>query len=177
MRTKPIPEVRLGQSWAIRDDRYEGWRYVTVDQVDDDYAHVVPRARNGRRSRIALRSFRLSRFTMCGYDGPGVLPAYTGSVANACGNCPPKSRILPLERELSVGFGAVSVIRDGEIRWQGDAYQTRRESKRKRVAHAELWARETPGDWRLRFETMLSEELYQRQPHGWVLVWRGFGFA
>jgi hypothetical protein len=167
---KAVVDVAPGQSWAIRDDRYEGWRYVTVEKVDDGHAHVKP-TRGSRRSSIQLKSFRRSRFSFCGHDGPGILPAYTGSVANACGNCPPKSRILPLERSLSVGFGMVTVTRDDAHVWSGSSWTN------KRVAHFELKARETPGDWRIRIDGMLSEELYQRQPDGWVLVWRGFGFA
>lgn len=175
--TTTAPAVEPGQSWAIRDDRYEGWRYVRVDRVEGEHAYLTPRARKGRPSRIRLRAFRSKRFTMCGHDGPGVLPAYTGSVANACGNCPPKERVLPLVRTLSVGFGAVTVERDDQPVWHGGMHEARRPNKQKRVAHVELWARDTPGDWRIRFDTPMSEELYQRQPQGWVLVWRGFGFA
>lgn len=171
MSVRDAVEVSPGQSWAIRDDRYEGWRYVTVQAVEGERA-VVRRRHAGRLSRIALSRFRSKRFTLCGYDGPGVLPPYKGSVANACGNCPPKSRVLPLMHSLSVGFGATTVTRDGQHVWatMGDT--------RKRLAHVELWARETPGDWRVRIDGPLSEELYQRHPNGeWVLVWRGFGFA
>lgn len=168
--TRPDVTVEPGQSWSIRDDRYDGWRYVTVERVDSRYAYVKPRSRMGRRSRIELDTFRGRRFRMCGHDGPGVLPPYTGSVANGCGNCPPKSRTLPLERELAVGFGQVAVDRDGEHVWSGD-------DEEKHVADAERWARETPGDWRITFLGPMSEELYQRQDAGWVLVWRGMGFA
>lgn len=56
-------------------------------------------------------------------------------------------------------------------------HEKRRPSGQKRVAHAELWARDTPGDWRILFSGPLSEPLYQRQDVGWVLVWHGFGFA
>jgi hypothetical protein len=168
---KTLPEVTPGQDWAIRDRRYVGWRYVTVETVEDGQALVRPKHRNGRRSRVKLASFR--RHSFCGHDGPGQLPPYTGSVANPCVNCPPKARVLPLERDLNVGFGAVEVTRDGEPVW----FHAGRSDTRKRVAHMELRARETPGDWRIRFIGAMSEELYQRQPTGWVLVWRGFGFA
>lgn len=167
---KASVDVAPGQSWAIRDDRYEGWRYVTVEQVDNRYAYVKP-TRGARRSRIQLTSFHRSRFSMCGHDGAGVLPAYTGSVANGCLSCPPKPRTLPLEYNLSVGSGMVTVIRDDTRVWSCHAWTN------KRVAHFELKARETPGDWRIRIDGMMSEEMYQRQPDGWVLVWRGFGFA
>jgi hypothetical protein len=169
--------VEPGQSWSIRDDRYDGWRYVRVESIERDHALVVPRSRNGRRSRIRLAAFRRSRFTLCGYDGLGLLPAYTGSLRNGCGNCPSRQRVLDLTTDLYVGFGMVTVTRDGERVWQGGIHEPRRASHTKRVAHMELRARETPGDWRIRFDRPLSEELYQRQPDGWVLVWRGMGFA
>lgn len=162
--------VEPGQSWAVRDERYEDYRYITVEGIDGDHAAVKSRHRGGRRSRIRLATFRTYRFRFCGFDGPGVLPVYTGSVANGCGNCPPKPRVLHLDRPLAVGFGTVAVTRDGDTVWSGD-------DEAKRVADAEQWARDTPGDWRILFSTWSSDELYQRQDDGWVLVWRGMGFA
>lgn len=163
-------DVAPGQSWAIRDDRYEGWRYVTVEAIEGDRVLVKPRSRRGRRSRIQLKHFGRSRFTMCGYDGPGDLPAYEGQAWGGCFNCGPRPNVLALTVPLAVGFGAVEVTRDGETVWAGD-------SLKKRLAHAELWARETPGDWRVTFNAPMSERMYQRKPEGWVLVWNGFGFA
>lgn len=165
-------EVSAGQSWAILDRRYDGWRYVTVDAIVNGSV-VVRRRPDGRRSRIRLESFAGRKFTLCGHDGPGQLPAYGGGVANGCLNCPPKSRVLPLERDLNVGFGAVEITCDGRPVWTHHG----RDETRKRVAHMECRAREVPGDWRLRIIGPMSEELYQRQDAGWVLVWRGFGFA
>lgn len=168
MKTPAAVEPR--QSWAIRDDRYQGWRYVTVEAVEGDRVAVRPRHRNGRRSRIKLRAFSRTRFSFCGHDGPGDLPALDQPAYGGCLNCGPRPNVLDLSRRLAVGFGSVEVTRDGQRVWSGD-------SERKRLAHAELWARETPGDWRVRFVSPLSETLYQRKADGWVLVWRGFGFA
>jgi hypothetical protein len=162
--------VEPGQSWAIRDSRYDGWRYVTVEAIEDGRALVRPR--HGRRSRISLNRFGRSRFTYCGHDGPERdLPPYTGP-ATACLNCGPKPKTLHLMTELEPGFGATVVTRDGVRVWD-----TCRET-RKRVAHVECWARENPvADWRIRFVGPLSETVYQRQSNGWVLIWYGMGFA
>lgn len=163
------PTVAPGQVWALRDDRYGGWRYLTVSEVDVRYVYAQGR----RRTRILAERFgHGSRWTFCGYDGPGVLPAFsTMPVKGGCLSCPPKPAVLPLEWMLAVGFGAVTVTRDGEVVWAGD-------SEKKRVAHFELKARETPGDWRIRFESAMSEVRYQRQgDSAWVLVFRGMGFA
>lgn len=165
------PAISTGQTWAHRDDRCGEFRYLTVREVDGRYVYV--KARHGRASRILADRFgRGSRWTYCGHDGPGMLPAFSKRpVSGGCLSCPPKPAVLPLERVCAVGFGLVCVTRDGETVWAGD-------SEKKRVAHFELRARETPGDWRIRFSSALSEVLYQRQGEGdWVLVFRGMGFA
>jgi hypothetical protein len=163
-------KIAPGQVWAHRDDRYDGWRYLTVLDVKARYVHAHNRK---RRTRILADRFgRGTRWMFCGYDGPGVLPAFsTRPVSGGCWPCPSKPAVLPLERLCAVGFGCVSVTRDGETVWAGD-------SEKKRLAHFELRARETPGDWRIRFSSPMSELLYQRQgDSNWVLVFRGMGFA
>lgn len=162
--------VAPGQVWALRDDRYEGWRYLTVLELSAQYVHAKSRRRKTRI--LASRFGRGSRWSYCGYDGAGLLPAFSKRpVSGGCLSCPPKPAVLPLARVCAVGFGLVCVTRDGETVWAGD-------SEKKRVAHFELRARETPGDWRIRFSSALSEVLYQRQGEGnWVLVFRGMGFA
>lgn len=164
--------VEVGQRWALQDYRYGGeWRYLTVESVDE--SHVVVRSRSGRRSTWTARRFgRGNRFVFCGYDGPGLLPVFTGINRSGCGNAPPYPLELPLEHELEPGFGMVRVTRDGETVWSCGS------STRKRLAHIELQARETPGDWRLQELLPLGETLYQRQGVSrWVLVAVGMGFA
>lgn len=160
-------EITAGQRWAIRDDRYGGWRYVTVLAADEHFVEVKGR----RRSRIRAHRFGGARFTFCGHDGSGILPPYTAlpgvMLGCAYSNYP---TILPLEYGLNPGFGYVSVTRDGTPVWSAT-------DTSKRLAHMELRARETPGDWRLRIESPLAERLYQRQEQGWVLVAIGMGFA
>jgi len=162
--------IAPGQVWALRDDRYDGWRYLTVDEVDARYVYAKGQRRKTRI--LADRFARGSRWSFCGYDGPGVLPVFsTRPVSGGCLSCPPKPAALPLTRVCAVGFGRVSVTRDGETVWEGD-------SEKKRLGHFELRAREMPGDWRIRFEASLSDVMYQRQGESnWVLVFRGMGFA
>jgi len=81
---------------------------------------------------------------------------------------------LPMDRELTVGFGEVSVIRDGEGVWRSVAYPAE-----KTAADMEEKAAADPDhDWRIRFNAPLSEAIYQR--HGkakWMLIAVGDGFA
>lgn len=166
-----VVDLAVGQKWSLRDRRYDGWRYPVIEELTDE--EVRARHRSGRRSTFRRDRFgKGARWMFCGYEGPGVLPAYSREpVAFGCLSCPPKPAVLALETWLAPGFGWTTVTRDGEPVWQ-----TATES-RKRLAHAELWARETPGDWRVRFDTAMSERLYQRQDAGWLLVSIGWGFA
>ena len=161
-RVEPAP----GQRWALADE--DGWSYFTVESVTDD---TVTAARGDVSRTWPIDQFGNDRFTYCGHDGPGLLPPYTDKpwVTLGCLHaCDPT--VLPLTAGLDV-FGWVSVTRDGEPVWQSNG------ETRKRLAHMELRARETPGDWRLEIESALSARLYQRQPGGWVLVAIGMGFA
>lgn len=167
------PVVAVGQRWALRDARYEGWRYLTVEAIAS--GRVEARS-NGRRRHVSWRADRFAhgcRWTFCGYDGPGRLPPFADRpVAMGCLSCPPKPNVLPLGCHLAPGFGWTTVYRDGEIVWRAGA------ESRKRLAHVELWARETSGDWRIRINSPLSERVYQRHDRNtWVLVAIGMGFA
>lgn len=171
--TRPdrIP-VEVGQTWAYNDARWGEHRYLAVTELAYPYVYTV--SRQGKRTRMLATKFgRGARWTYCGHEGPGSgLPAFsTAAVPNGCLSCPPKPAVLPLTCVCAVGCGAVTVTRDGEGVWSGD-------SEKKRLAHFELRARETPGDWRIRFESAMSEVLYQRQGDArWVLTFRGPGFA
>lgn len=169
---KPPPVLATGQRWALRDDRYEGWRYLTITELDDDRVRATTNTRRGRTSIRRDRFGRGGRWSFCGHDGPGVLPPFTRnrSVTLGCVPFGVKPAVLPLASYLDPGFGSVTVLLDGEKLWE--AHTTR-----KRLAHVECWARATPGDWRLRIEGAMSEQLYQRQDAGWVLVAIGMGFA
>lgn len=168
---KTQPAIALGQRWSLRDDRYEGWRYLTIQQITD--THVIYSGNTRRPRPIARDRFGKGwRWSYCGHDGPGILPPYTadGTVTLGCFPYGRHATILPLTYELEPGFGCVEVTRDGNPVFR--AMRTR-----KRLAHIELKARDFPGDWRLRIDSPLSERLYQRQDAGWVLVAIGHGFA
>lgn len=93
-----------------------------------------------------------------------------------CLHAGPAPQVCPLTRHLAVGFGAVSLTRDGQVVWTGDEAFKRRP---KNVRWAENRAAADPAhDWRLRFESPLSGELFQRHAPGrWVLVKQDRGFA
>lgn len=97
---------------------------------------------------------------------------YEGTLANGCLNCPDKHRLLPLDYQPLVGFGQITVTRDDKPVWFNCG-----QDHEMRVADFEGMAQQYPGDWRIQIDGPLSDELYQRQPEGWVLVARGQGFA
>jgi hypothetical protein len=133
------------------------------------------------------------------------LPAWTGKVHRGCLVCSPvpaNAFLCRLDRMLAVGFGTVTVTRDGtglydEQEWmysQGchdplgmtdaeleAALETCGEDlvEYPTLATYEALAATDPDhDWRVHFATALHEEEYQRQgPEAWVLVRSGEGFA
>jgi hypothetical protein len=86
--------------------------------------------------------------------------------------CPPEPRgTLSLETRLSVGFGYVTVERDGERVWQGDNWQ-------KKLKSVERQARREPGRWTVEFYGPMIGTTYERQARDeWVLIARNEGFA
>lgn len=105
------------------------------------------------------------------------LPALTEQQAGLrsnCLNCGAQPVTIPLTAELAVGFGTVSVDKDGSGIWdmqQDDEAQT--------LQRFEDMAKVDPDhDWRVSFFGPLSESTYQRHGVGeWVLVTKGDGFA
>jgi hypothetical protein len=79
---------------------------------------------------------------------------------------------LALSTPLDVGFGMVTVSRDGEWVWSGDdEHVWLRRFERRAAADPDH-------DWRVVFDSALHSETYQRQGAGeWVLVEQGRGFA
>lgn len=72
---------------------------------------------------------------------------------------------------LCVGFGEVTVTKDGKQVWQGDDELTR-------LHRFELMAQTEPGVWTVHFYAPLSASLYRRTGlNEWVLVQTGQGFA
>ena len=72
---------------------------------------------------------------------------------------------------MDVGFGWVTVTRDGDMYWSG-------EDETVFMRDVEQWATNNPGDWRVKFDTPLSDQTYQRYGiENWVLVDKGMGFA
>ena len=93
-----------------------------------------------------------------------------------CLNCSSVTKILKMSKVLAVGFGDVSVSRDGEVLYseqgvKNDEYAT--------TQNAEDMALEDPDHyWRILFYAPLHEEEYQRQGNEkWVLIRSGLGFA
>jgi hypothetical protein len=85
---------------------------------------------------------------------------------------PPAPRALRVRgTHLAVGFGSVSVERDGETIWTGD-------DDRVSLYRFERLARTTPGRWTVYFYGPMSDELYVRTGFNtWTLESRGQGFA
>lgn len=100
------------------------------------------------------------------------LPRLKGQIKGC--QCNYLKPLLAMNRRLTVGFGEVSVLRDGEIVWRSVKYEEQR-----RVTDIEAKAVKDPQhDWRIRFYAPLSEAVYQRQWRGkWYLVEVGDGFA
>lgn len=97
---------------------------------------------------------------------------WQGTRNRGCLNCGDHHDSLPMSAVLAVGFGMVTVSRDGESFWMGDdEHVWIRRFERKAAADPEH-------DWRVRFDAPLSDATYQR--HGerhWVLIEKGLGFA
>ena len=99
-------------------------------------------------------------------------PVEQPGLRSGCLTCGPQPVVIHLLAPLCVGFGSVSVTRDGAHVWDGD-------DEEMLVANAEQWASEDPDhDWRIFFFGPLSDAEYQRHGAGeWVLVKKGPGFA
>lgn len=169
--TKTPPDLAEGQKWAYNDRRYDSPRYLVITALTDERVYATSNTTRGETSFARENFARGSDWTFCGHEGPGVLPPYSKDpyVALGCAHSA-NPTLMPLDWPIDPGFGHTEVTRDGEVVWAGGQTE-------KQVAHVEQWARETPGDWRIRIESAMSERLYQRQEAGWVLVARGMGFA
>lgn len=92
---------------------------------------------------------------------------------SGCLNCGPQPIELPLDSMLAVGFGAVSVTKNGKGAKAYDAGEGE-----KTVQDIEDIASQDPDhDWRIAFFGPLSETEYQRQGGKWILIKKGQGFA
>ncbi len=91
-----------------------------------------------------------------------------------CANCSTAGQVLDLKRILSVGFGDVSVTRDGYCIYseqECDIYPIAQFYEDEAAKHSSL-------DWRIHFFGPMHEEVYQRQGSGyWVMIKSGPGFA
>ena len=88
-----------------------------------------------------------------------------------CLNCGAPPTILPSSAVLAVGFGMVSVKRDGEFVWGGDDEDVT-------VLRFTRRANKEPGhDWQITFDGPLHGETYQHQDGKWVMVETNMGFA
>lgn len=112
-------------------------------------------------------------------DGPRVkfLPTLPVAESEVCPVCKCGAHgVLHLERILAVGFGDVSVTRNGERVYSESAQP---ESEYWTGEDAERIAKKDPDtDWRIEFFAPLYNATYQRQGEAhWVLVEKGRGFA
>ena len=89
-----------------------------------------------------------------------------------CLNCGPHPTTMPVNTPLAVGFGVVSVSKDGEVIWNGD-------DEHVWLRRFEWRAAKDPDhDWRVKFDSPMKMNVYQRQGENlWVLVETGPGFA
>lgn len=94
-----------------------------------------------------------------------------------------EARTLKMNALLSVGFGAVTISRNGKTIWSGDGFKqfapVHKDLKKDWTAQrAENMARKKRGDWRIGFDAPLNNSVFQRQGmNKWVLVAQGMGFA
>lgn len=84
---------------------------------------------------------------------------------------------LSMDRLLAVGFGDVSVTKDGELIWSET--QVPKDGEFWEGKDAEAAALSDPDhDWRVTFIAPLYDSEYQRQGDGhWPLIRKGLGFA
>ena len=89
-----------------------------------------------------------------------------------CLTCSTASLVLDLRRMLCVGFGRVTVTKDGKEIWSGD-------DENKEAADIEQLALKNPEhDWRIEFYGPMHGETFQRHGKGnWVCIESNRGFA
>lgn len=99
-----------------------------------------------------------------------------GGFQSNCLSGGPQPLALPLEAELSVGFGSCTVMKDETCLYQE---QPGANDDPPRLQQFEDLAKADPDhDWQVNFHGAMSEETYQRHGDGlWVLVEKGIGFA
>lgn len=91
---------------------------------------------------------------------------------SGCNICGPQPVTIPMEAQLCVGFGTVTVSKDGVGVWQGDDCDVLLQR------FEDMAALDPDHDWRVTFFQPLAEPEYQRHGSGeWVLVRKGDGFA
>lgn len=87
-----------------------------------------------------------------------------------CPGAPPN--VLPLTAPLAVGFGVVTVRKDGTSIWSGD------DEHRWLRRYERMAAADPEHDWRVEFHGPMSSQTYQRRGEGtWLLIETGRGFA
>lgn len=115
-------------------------------------------------------------------DSPEKIEPYetplTEPARNGCSCCPDKPIVARMDMYLAVGFGSVTVTKNGgcvydENRWDSEKEDFPTLGKYELLAQAEPDA-----DWRCAFYAPLYEAEYQRQgKEHWVLIRKGLGFA
>lgn len=106
------------------------------------------------------------------------LPALEGEIVCQICNCGSHD-VLSMDALLAVGFGGVTVTRDGREVWseQQAEHETPDEYWEGKDAEAAA-AKDPEHDWRVCFFAPLYEATYQRQGENhWPLVVKGDGFA
>jgi hypothetical protein len=84
---------------------------------------------------------------------------------------PPYKTLTVTKTCLAVGFGIVTVTKDGERVWEGD-------DETVMLYHFEKLARKDPGEWKVEFYGPLSGQTYKRVGlNNWELESKNGGFA
>lgn len=91
-----------------------------------------------------------------------------------CLNCSPVTHKLDMKRILAVGFGEVTVTRDGYCMYSESECDVHPIAQ----FYEDEAAKYPDHDWRIHFFAPLHEEEYQRHgPENWVMISSGPGFA
>jgi hypothetical protein len=98
--------------------------------------------------------------------------AIEGGVSSGCLCCGVKATVAPMETVMAVGFGDVSVTKDGKTEWSGDDLEKTLQE------FEDIAAKDPDHDWRFKKNAPLYDAVWQRHTEKtWVLIEKGPGFA
>lgn len=107
------------------------------------------------------------------FEPPLTEPAHSG-----CLNCGSKPVVARMDMYLAVGFGDVTITKNGEGVYSENQWDAEKDDYPTLGTYELLAANEPDADWRCHFFAPLYEAEYQRQgKEHWGLVRKGLGFA